>query len=179
MFHVNVGKDADAVRADPPAEAKEGFGDAVQNALIGQPGTDQNVDADEVGPRGGGDGHGPEAVVAEEVDAEGSGKEFAGFACQGGEAGDGGWSGGGSGEGGVAKIFDDDGVGTAFLQGEEVAPHGLANRFKFASKARGAGEGGQMDDAQKASPGQDAGDKIFGRRHGQILWESPLANSPF
>ena len=151
MLHVHIGKDADAVGTDFLAEAEERFGDAVEHTLVGQAAADEDVDADELGSRGGGDGHGADPVVAEQVDAERAGKEFAGLAGEGGEAGDGGRSGGGGGEGGVPEVLHDDGVGTAFFQGEEVAAHGLANGFQVTSVAGCTGERGEMNNAQQTS----------------------------
>jgi len=117
VFDVHIGKDADVGGADAFAEPKELFRDAVEDALVGQAGADEDVHADEVGPRGGSYGHGANPVVPEEIDAKRSGKKITGLAGEGGQAGNGGWAGRVGGEGSVAEVFHDDSVSAAFFQG--------------------------------------------------------------
>ena len=150
VFDIHIGKDADMTGPDPFAETKEFFSDAVEDALVGQASADEDVHADEVGPRGGGHGHGADPVVAEEVDAEGAGKELAGLAGEGGETGNGGGAGGVGGEGRVAEIFDDDGVSAALFQSQKVATHGLPDEIEFSAVAGCAGKCAQMNHAKQA-----------------------------
>ena len=75
VFHVHIGKDADAIGSDPFAEAKQFLGNAVEDALVGQTSTDEDVDADKVGPRSSGHRHGADTVVPQEVHAKGAGEK--------------------------------------------------------------------------------------------------------
>ena len=165
VFDVHIRKDADPFRADAFAETEKFLGDAVQDALIGEAGTDENIDADEIGSGGRGDRHGADAVVTKEVDPERPGKNFASFTSKGGETGHGGRAGRFGGEGGIAKVFEDDGVASPLFQGKKITTHGLANRFEFAGVAGGPGKSGKMDDAKETSFGHQTGDEIFARRH--------------
>jgi len=134
--------------------------------LVGQAGTDEDIDADEVSPGGGGDRHGAHTVVAKQVDTEGAGEKFTSLTGKGGEAGDGGRTGGVGGERRVAKIFHDDGVGAALFQSEKIAAHGLADGQKFSAVAGGTGEGRQVDHADQAAAREDSGDGVSGHFQG-------------
>jgi hypothetical protein len=70
-------------------------------------------------------------------------------------------------------------VGAALFQGEQIPAHGLADRSEFAAVTGSPGQGGKMNDAQKASAGKDPRDKFFGGCHATILKERGFFNSPF
>ena len=165
VFDIHIGKNPDVAGADPFAETKEFFSNAVEDALVGQAGADENVHADEVSPGGGGHGHGADPVVAEEIDAERSGKKFTGLAGKGGEAGDGGRAGRIGREGSISKVLDDDGVGAALFQGQQVTAHGLADGIKFPTVAGCAGKRGQVNHAEQAFFWEKTSDEFFRGRH--------------
>ena len=151
MFHIHIGKDPDAVGSDSFAEAEKFLGDPVQDSLVGHAGSDQDIDADKVSPRGGRHGHGADAIVAEEVDTQRAGKEFARLASQGSEAGDRGRPGGIRGKGGIPKVFQDDRMGPAFFQRHKIPPHGFPDGIQLSGIAGCAWQGGEVDHTEKST----------------------------
>ena len=84
--------------------------------MVGHPGPDEHIDPDKIGAGGVGNGQGPNSIIPENVDAQGTGKNPP---CLDGQGGHGGKGAGRNGSGmkrGIAEIFKNDAVGTAFFQ---------------------------------------------------------------
>ena len=150
VLDVDIGEDL-RLRTNALPIAQGVIGVAFDQPLVGQHRAGVDVDADERAAADGAQRQRGAGVVAQDVEADGEVHGLADGAAGGGHGGDGLGGDAALGEGHIAEVLDEEGVGAAALVGAGVVHGELDHGFHIAPPARRAGQGLEVDDADEES----------------------------